>query len=141
MFANQNIVRGLAVAGLGLLVAGSGLAACDTETTAAPTVDSVAPNNDATDGGASDTEAPTVKSTLPADKATGTAITAAIKVTFSEAMDPSAIGPSSFTLSDGTASVAGNVVAAGTTATMTPTFTHSETALGTFTASPTAPGT
>ncbi len=65
--------------------------------------------------------APIVNSTDPVNLATGVAIDKVISATFSEAMDPSTITTSSFTLSIGEILVSGQVSYSGTTATFTPT--------------------
>ena len=67
-----------------------------------------------------DTTRPTVSSTDPANAATGVAINKKIAATFSEAMDPSTINTTTFTLKQGTTPVAGTVTYVGTTATFTP---------------------
>src|SRR6266571_969634 len=67
-----------------------------------------------------DTTAPTVSATVPANTATGVAISAQIASTFSEPMDASTINTSTFTLKQGTTSVAGTVSYSGVTATFTP---------------------
>lgn len=83
------------------------------------------------DGGGSDTAppidapvyaVPTVLSTTPASGATDVAINASASVTFSEAMDPSSIGATTFTVTSGTPEmlVPGTVLYRGTTATFWP---------------------
>src|SRR5439155_1565222 len=67
-----------------------------------------------------DTTAPTVSFTVPANAATGVAISGKIAAAFSEAMDPLTITPVTFTLKQGTTAVAGTVTYAGVTATFTP---------------------
>ena len=64
---------------------------------------------------------PTVTSTGLENNATGVAINANTEVTFSEAMDPSSINTSTFTLMQGTTPVAGTVTYSGLVATFTPT--------------------
>jgi len=64
---------------------------------------------------------PTVSSTVPANAATGAAISANIAATFSEVMDSTTIGTGSFTLKQGTKAVAGSVSYAGVTAVFNPT--------------------
>ncbi|MEQ9378639.1 MAG: Ig-like domain-containing protein [Imperialibacter sp.] len=64
---------------------------------------------------------PTVVSTDPLNLATGVPLNKVINATFSEAMDPSTITTSSFTLMQGTNAVAGTVNYTGTTASFTPT--------------------
>jgi hypothetical protein len=69
-----------------------------------------------------DTTPPTVISTVPADNATGVAITGTITATFSEAMDSGTIDATTFTLTGpGLTPVAGAVSYSGTIATFTPT--------------------
>lgn len=65
--------------------------------------------------------APKVNTTDPANLATGVALNKVISATFSEAMNPTTISSSTFTLMNGTTLVAGAVNYAGTTATFTPT--------------------
>jgi len=67
-----------------------------------------------------DTTRPTVSSTDPANAATGVAINKKIAATFSEAMDPSTISTTNFTLKQGTTPVAGSVTYVGRTATFAP---------------------
>ena len=74
-----------------------------------------------TTGIAPDTTAPTVSSTVPANAATGVAISGNIAAIFSEAMDPLTITTANFTLQQGTTAVSGAVTYAGTTATFNPT--------------------
>ncbi len=65
---------------------------------------------------------PTVVSTIPVNGAAGVAINTLVSATFSEAMDPTTITGTTFTLTGpGTTPVAGAVTYAGTTATFTPT--------------------
>src|SRR5207245_271409 len=73
-----------------------------------------------TTGATPDTTAPTVSFTVPANAATGVAISQKIAATFSKAMDPLTITPVTFTLKQGTTAVAGTVTYAGVTATFTP---------------------
>jgi tetrahydromethanopterin S-methyltransferase subunit B len=67
-----------------------------------------------------DTIPPTVSSTDPVNAATGVAINRKIAAAFSEAMDPSTITTTTFTVKQGATSVAGTVTYAGVTATFTP---------------------
>ena len=68
-----------------------------------------------------DTTAPTLISMTPANAAVGIAVTPAITVVFSEAMDPASITGSTFTLTGpGNAAIAGTVSPTGATATFTP---------------------
>ena len=64
--------------------------------------------------------APTVTSTSPDSAAAGVPINTKILATFSEAMDPSTITTSTFTLKSGTTAVSGTVSYTGTTATFVP---------------------
>src|SRR2546425_377658 len=64
--------------------------------------------------------APTVLSTAPIHAATGSPINTKILVTFSTAMDPSTITTTTFTMIQGSTSVAGTVIYAGTTASFKP---------------------
>src|SRR5665213_1822498 len=64
---------------------------------------------------------PTVISTIPANGATSVAITTAISATFNEAMKPSSLSTTSFTVTSPGGAVAGSVAYSGTTATFTPT--------------------
>ena len=64
--------------------------------------------------------APTVTFTSPVFAATGAPINTKILATFSEAMDPSTITVSTFTLKQGTTSVSGTVSHTSTTATFAP---------------------
>src|SRR5205814_346847 len=66
------------------------------------------------------TVAPTVSATVPANSATGIAISSQIAGSFSEAMDASTINTSTFTLKRGTTPVAGTVSYSGVTASFTP---------------------
>src|SRR6185436_2540885 len=67
-----------------------------------------------------DTTAPTVSFTVPANAATGAAISQNISATFSEAMDPLTTTTVNFTLKQGTTPVVGTVTYAGVTATFNP---------------------
>ena len=68
---------------------------------------------------------PMVNSTDPLNNATGVAHNKVVALTFSEAMDPSTINTSTFTLEQGTTAVSGTVTYSGTTATFTPvSYTH-----------------
>lgn len=64
--------------------------------------------------------APRVTSTDPLNLATGVALNKVISATFSEAMDPSKITTTTFTLMNGTTVVSGTVNYSGTIATFTP---------------------
>jgi hypothetical protein len=67
-----------------------------------------------------DTTRPTVTLTVPANAATGIAINSTVAATFSETMDPLTINPTTFTLSQGTTVVPGEVTYSGVTAVFTP---------------------
>ena len=67
-----------------------------------------------------DTTSPTVSFTTPVNGDTGVALNKKIAVTFSEAMKPSTITKSTFTLKKGTKRVSGKVTYAGVTATFKP---------------------
>jgi len=64
---------------------------------------------------------PTIVSTDPGNNLTGVARNKEIAFTFSQAMDPSTINVSTFTLKAGSTAVAGTVTYSGMTATFTPT--------------------
>jgi len=74
-----------------------------------------------TTGLVADTTAPTACSTAPIDAATDIAVTANVTAAFCEAMDPTTISATTFTLKRGTTAVAGTVTFAGSTATFNPT--------------------
>jgi subtilisin len=63
-------------------------------------------------GGGGDTVAPTVTGVSPSDGATGVAVGTNVSVTFSEAVDPTTVNGSTFTVSDG-GGVAGSISVAG----------------------------
>src|ERR1043166_2074905 len=73
-----------------------------------------------TTGATPDTTRPIVSATVPANAATGVAISGKIAAAFSEAMDPLTVSTATFTLKQGTTAVAGTVSYAGVTATFTP---------------------
>ncbi|WP_018615809.1 Ig-like domain-containing protein [Segetibacter koreensis] len=73
-----------------------------------------------TTGATPDMIAPTVVSTVPPNGATGVAFNTKISASFSEAMDPSAITSTTFTLQKGTTAIQGTVTYVGTTATFSP---------------------
>ena len=73
-----------------------------------------------TTGTAVDTTAPTVISTTPASAGTGISLNASVNAIFSKQMNPLTISPSTFTLVQGTTSVAGTVTYSGTTAVFKP---------------------
>ena len=73
-----------------------------------------------TTSGVSDLTPPTVTSTNPIDNATGIAGNTKVAITFNKVMNPLTITTSTFTVMQGTTSVAGTVAYAGTTATFTP---------------------
>lgn len=70
---------------------------------------------------ASDVTPPTVVSTVPANTAVNIAVSANVSATFNEAMDPSTITTSTFTLMQGATPVAGAVSYSGATAAFNPT--------------------
>jgi Ice-binding-like/Bacterial Ig-like domain len=72
-------------------------------------------------GATADTTAPTVSSTNPANIATAVPLNQKIAATFSKVMDAATITATTFTVKQGTTSVAGTVGYAGTIATFTPT--------------------
>jgi hypothetical protein len=74
-----------------------------------------------TGGGTSDTTPPTVTSTSPVNNTTSVDSTSSLTATFSEAIDPSTVSSSTFTLNQGSSRVSGSVTHTGTTATFTPT--------------------
>src|SRR5256885_5184500 len=67
-----------------------------------------------------DTTAPTVSATVPANLATGVAISSQIAGTFSEPMDASSISTTTFTLKQGTTAVPRSVIYTNGTASFTP---------------------
>jgi hypothetical protein len=73
-----------------------------------------------TTGTLADVTAPTVLSVAPVANATSVAVGIKPTVTFSEAMSSASITTSTFTLKQGTTTVAGSVSYSGTTATFTP---------------------
>ena len=75
-----------------------------------------------TTGAVLDTVRPIVILTDPLNNATGVAINKQIAATFSKAMDPLSISTSSFTLSNGTTAIAGNVTYLNNVATFSPVF-------------------
>ena len=74
-----------------------------------------------TTGSGPDNVSPEVTSKDPLSSGTGVARNKVISINFSEAMDPSTISISSFTLKEGTNSVPGTVAYSGTTGTFLPT--------------------
>jgi hypothetical protein len=74
-----------------------------------------------TTGSGPDLASPVVNSKDPIGSSTGVARNKVISINFSEAMDPSTITTSSFTLKEGTNSVSGTVAYSGTTGTFLPT--------------------
>jgi hypothetical protein len=60
---------------------------------------------------------PTVTAILPANGATGVALNASVSAAFSKAMDPATLGPTTFTVKQGTTSVSGAVTFDGATRT------------------------
>ena len=73
-----------------------------------------------TTGAAPDTTAPTVTGTINANGATNVAINTKVGATFSEAMDPSTITTTTFTLKQGATIVPGTVAYLGVNAVFTP---------------------
>lgn len=73
-----------------------------------------------TTGAEPDTTPPSVSATVPAASATGIALSSALTLTFSEAMDPLSIHTSSITLKQGTTAIAGTVTYSGVSATFDP---------------------
>ena len=73
-----------------------------------------------TTGVAPDVTAPTVTLVDPLNNATGVVLTKAVAVTFSEAMNPSSLNTSTFTLKQGSTTILGAVTYSGTKATFTP---------------------
>ena len=74
---------------------------------------------------------PTVTSTDPVNLATNVGVSRTVNATFSEQMDPASISAGTFTLKQGSTSIAGSVKYAGMTATFTPA---SDLSSNTFTA-------
>jgi hypothetical protein len=68
-----------------------------------------------------DTIPPTISSTAPLNSAAFVPLNASVTASFSEAMTPSSISATTFTLQQGTTTVAGTVSYLGTTATFKPT--------------------
>jgi hypothetical protein len=66
---------------------------------------------------------PKALSTVPENNVTGVARNSTVEFTFSEAMNPSTINATTFTLKQGTTAVPGTVTYSGNTATFTPTTT------------------
>lgn len=73
-----------------------------------------------TTGGIPDLTKPTVALTDPLNNATGVLLNKVIVVTFSKSMDPPTLNYLTYTLNQGTTSVAGTVTYTGTTASFTP---------------------
>src|ERR1022692_1640607 len=72
-------------------------------------------------GGGGDTTAPTVTFNAPANAATGIALNTSVNAIFSEAMNPSTITSTTFTLIHGATLVPGSVGYSGVTAVFHPT--------------------
>jgi hypothetical protein len=85
--------------------------------------------------GGSTTQAPAVTSTTPLDGATGVALIANVSATFSEAMDPTTITASTFTVTSAGVAVTGVVSYANATAVFSPAapFTSNEQLVATIT--------
>lgn len=77
-------------------------------------------DDDASPNGGTDTTKPTVTLADPLNSATNVAVNKSIAITFSEALDATTINASTFTLKQGTTSIAGTVSYAGNTATFKP---------------------
>jgi hypothetical protein len=73
-----------------------------------------------TTGLTTDTTSPTVNSTVPANAVTGVPLNTSANVTFNKAMDPITFTSTTFTLMQGTTSVAGSINFSGTTALFRP---------------------
>src|SRR5450759_1714422 len=71
-------------------------------------------------GAVLDITPPRVSATIPANNATGVPINAKVDATFSEAMDPSTITTTTFTLKQGATAVPGTVTYSGVSAVFTP---------------------
>jgi hypothetical protein len=67
-----------------------------------------------------DVTPPTVISSIPANAATSVSVSVLPSVTFSEAMNATSLSAATFTLKQGTTTIAGTVAYSGTTATFTP---------------------
>jgi len=74
-----------------------------------------------TTAAAADVTAPTVLTIVPASGATSIAVNSNVTATFSEAMNASTINATTFTLKQGSTTVAGSVTYSGNTATFNPT--------------------
>ena len=74
-----------------------------------------------TTGTTPDATAPTVSSTDPADTAIDVVVNRNTTATFSEALDPATITPTTFTLTQGATAVPGSVTSTGSVATLDPT--------------------
>lgn len=85
-----------------------------------------------TTGSAQDTTPPTVTSTVPAAGALSVGVNSKIAVTFSKAMDPSTLTPSTFIVMQGMTAITGSMTYAGNTVTLTPSSNLAP--LATFTA-------
>jgi hypothetical protein len=73
-----------------------------------------------TTAGILDNISPAIVSVTPLNNSTSVAISSAVTATFSETMNPTTISSASFTLKQGSTSIAGTVSYAGNTATFTP---------------------
>ena len=84
---------------------------------------------------APDITPPTVTSSDPANSATSVAITKVVNVSFSKALNSTTVNSSTFTLKQGSSTVAGNVTYSGSTASFTPSasLAYSTTYTGTIT--------
>ena len=75
-------------------------------------------------GGTPITTPPTVVATIPGNADMGVATNSPLKATFSVAMDPATLTPTTFLVKQGAAPVAGTVTTVGTTATFVPTVDY-----------------
>ena len=84
---------------------------------------------------APDLTPPTITSSDPANSATGVAITKVVNVVFSKALNATTVNSTTFTLKQGSTTVAGNVTYSGSTASFTPSasLANSTTYTGTIT--------
>jgi hypothetical protein len=88
-----------------------------------------------TTAGVADTTPPQVTSTVAANGATGVAVNSGISAAFTEALTPSTVNSTTFTVMQGSTPVAGSVSYTGVTATFTPTAALSPNLLYTATIS------
>ena len=76
--------------------------------------------NFTTSGGGADVTPPTVVSVIPASNSTSIPMSSKVTATFSEAMNPTTISSTTFTLKQGTTAIAGTVSYSGNIGTFTP---------------------